>query len=90
MSLDLALKEQITHNFIYMIHFNLANSEIQGKDKMVIARNWEKGKMGNGFQWIAFNSYNMNMFYRSDPQESTNRYWFLKSLGETGHSNPSS
>lgn len=39
MSLDLALKEQITHNFIYMIHFNLANSEIQGKDKMVIARN---------------------------------------------------
>lgn len=32
MSLDLALKEQITHDFIYMRHFNLANSEKQGKE----------------------------------------------------------
>jgi hypothetical protein len=32
MSLDLALKEQITYDFIYMRHFNFTNSENQGKE----------------------------------------------------------
>lgn len=44
MSLDLALKEQITYDLNYMRHFNLANSENRGKNKMVIAKNWKKGE----------------------------------------------